>query len=90
MRATDTDYTDKFGPSIARHDIEWPMYSFSAPAVDFWNGLANGLRERGWPEDKIKWWLQSKHARWMMDGPVSDNLSELGRSYAKIATDEEI
>ncbi len=71
-----TDYTGKVG---ALHHIEneWPMYSFTAPAYNFWNGVANELERRGMSQKAIKEFLQSKDTRWMMDH-YGERLEQLG------------
>lgn len=71
------DYTGRLGPLTS--DAEWAMYSFERPAFMFWNAIANALRARGWSEEEIKEWLQSKEPRWMLDG-------EMGRSFEAMAS----
>lgn len=61
---------------------DWPMYSFDRPSRILWNALANGLAERGWTEDQIRKWLQSKSARYALDSDLGDALRDLGHAYA--------
>ena len=88
MRSSDTDYTGNIGPSPRMAEyresnpVPWPMYSFETPAFCFWNGVANGFRRAGWTEDEIQGWLQSKLARWEMDGNDHE-IEELGERFAK-------
>lgn len=88
-RAEHLDVTGRIGPL---HDTlhgqvpEWPMYSFQAPSMAVWGGIAQRLHERGWSEKRIREWLQSKNARWAMDGALGDALADLATGYAdKIA-----
>ena len=62
---------------------EWPMYSFSRPAWLLWNAIANGLIEKGWTEEEIKFWLQSKDTRWALDGDLGEEIEKLGKKYAR-------
>lgn len=61
---------------------EWPMYSYSRPAGMLWNALAAELNRKGWTDDEIREWLQSKHPRWALDGDLGDKLRDLGTEYA--------
>jgi len=61
------DYTGKLGSLFVNTTAEWKMFSFETPSSLFWNGVANALKEKGYSEVKIKEWLQSKEARWLMD-----------------------
>lgn len=84
MKTKHIDITDKIGP-LWRNPEEpaWPMYSFNGPSFMLWNAIANGLHARGWSNKQIKDWLQSKGARWALDGSVGDAIEKLGREYAK-------
>jgi hypothetical protein len=74
----DEDFTGKLGPLYRSEEVpEWPMYSFSRVAYEFWNGFANGLLDRGLTEDEVKDELQSKGVRWLLD-QHGDNLESLG------------
>jgi hypothetical protein len=75
------DVTDKIGPMAA--EIEWPMFSFVRPTHIVWNTIANVLHERGWSEAKIQDWLQSKEARWALDGALGDALTDAAEQYAR-------
>lgn len=81
------DITAKIGPMFGPVDFggdpEWPMYSFARPAYIVWNAIANQLYERGWTENEIQEWLQSKAARWALDGDLGTKLEFLGRDFAK-------
>jgi hypothetical protein len=68
-----------------RHDNDQglrPMYSFNSPAHMLWNSIANGLVARGWTEEQVFDWLQSKSARWALDGDLGEAVIELGMKYA--------
>lgn len=82
------DYTGKMGRLYPPHDDkpEWPMYSYERPAWNFWNGVANGLRDMGYSDEQIKGILQSKAARWLLD-KHDDKLQDLGYSMANEAAD---
>jgi hypothetical protein len=89
----DEDFTGKLGPLYRSEEVpEWPMYSFSRVAYEFWNGFANGLLDRGLTEDEVKDELQSKGVRWLLD-QHGDNLESLGRrmarTYELCVTDEQ-
>ena len=78
------DITGKIGelfPSAS--PAEWPMYSYSRPAYILWNAIANALHKKGWSEQEIKDWLQSKETRWALDGELGEQLTKLGQEYAK-------
>lgn len=67
---------------------EWPMYSYERPAWMLWNAIAGALAQKGWTEPMIKEWLQSKKARWALDGYLGEEIDALGRGFAEtIATD---
>ena len=78
------DISGKIGPLFpikAGGEAEWPMYSFERPAWKFWNGVASGLKAKGYSEEETKEWLQSKKARWFLD-EFDDKLFELGEQLA--------
>jgi hypothetical protein len=62
---------------------EWPMYSYDAPAYTVWNAIAAEFNKAGWSDDQIKDWLQSKAARWAMDGDLGDAMRAAGAAYAR-------
>lgn len=68
-------------PASGVFDIT-PMFSFDAPSHCVWTEIANHLLNRGWSEEKIKEWLQSKQARWAMDGELGDMLRTAAAEYA--------
>lgn len=79
------DYTDKLGPLYegeASHR-EWPMYAYRRPAYLFWNGVANGLRDKGYTEEQARDWLQSKNARYSLDGGWETEIEDLGYRLAR-------
>jgi hypothetical protein len=80
------DITDKIGSLYngTKELPEWPMYSFDRPAYYLWNAIANGLHQRGWTEEQIKDWLQSKSARWALDGSLGESIEQLGAEFAAI------
>jgi hypothetical protein len=61
----------------------WPMYSYDAPAYTVWNAIAATFNRAGWSDDQIRDWLQSKHARWAMDGELGAVLRAAGEAYAR-------
>jgi hypothetical protein len=64
---------------------EWPMYSFSRPASILWNAIAAELNKKGWTDDEIREWLQSKRTRWALDGELGDKIRALGVEWAEKA-----
>lgn len=64
---------------------EIPMYSFERPAYILWNGIYNGLRNRGWTDEEAREWLRSKHTRWLLDDVSGELLDMLGKFAAKSA-----
>ena len=90
-RIDSIDITDKIGQLYSlrgsrahpRHPLpEWPMYSYERPASILWNALANALHQRGWTEGEIRDWLQSKYARWALDGYLGEAILQIAESYA--------
>lgn len=78
------DCTGLIGPLFqSKEKCEWPMYSFDRPASIFWNAVAGGLNKRGWTDEQIKTWLQSKNPRWALDGDLSEKIEALGEEFAK-------
>ena len=80
------DITDRIGQIGS--NAEWPMYSHDRAAYMLWNAIANGLAAKGWTEEQIKDWLQSKSARWALDGDLGDAISKLGTEYANTIVEE--
>ena len=78
------DCTGFIGPQLQHSvtDVEWPMYSFDRPAFVVWNAIAANLHARGWTDAEIKDWLQSKCARWALDGELTAFLTEAASRYA--------
>jgi hypothetical protein len=74
------DCTDLIGPHDS--DKPWPMYSYERPAYLVWNAIAGALHKRGWTDSQIKDWLQSKQARWALDGELGEAIQDLGDAYA--------
>lgn len=58
---------------------EFPMFSYERAAYTFWQGVFNGLLENGLSEAQAFEWLQSKDARYLLDGPTAGALCEFGR-----------
>lgn len=65
--------------------VEVPMYSFERPAHIVWDTMSRALMARGWTDDEIKTWLQSKDARHALDGALGDALTRAAKRYAKTA-----
>lgn len=84
MKTAAIDITGKIGNLFHSHETppEWPMYSYSRPAYMLWNAIANGLIAKGWTEEQIKEWMQSKETRWALDGKLGDKILKLGEEYA--------
>lgn len=81
------DITGKIGPLYdTASGAEWPMYSYDTPAYTVWNAVANELHRKGWSEEEIKEWLQSKLSRWAMDGALGEALIEAATQYAATIT----
>ena len=78
------DITGKIGPLPRSDKAEWPMYSFERGGYAFWNGLAGELHAKGWSDEEIRVWLQSKHPRWLLDSR-DDELAALGAKLAESA-----
>jgi len=77
------DCTLEIGPLVTlKEPPEWPMYSFDGPSTFVWNTIATNLYRRGWSDDKIKEWLQSKQPRWALDGDLGDALKALADQWA--------
>lgn len=77
------DISGKIGQMFGRPGSpEWPMYSYERPAYMVWNAVASSLHDRGWTDDQIKEWLQSKNARWALDGTLGDALYATARKWA--------
>ena len=77
------DITMKVGQLHSVHENpDWPMFSYERPASILWNAIANGLHKRGWSEDKIREWLQSKNPRYALDGSLGTAIEEIGKIFA--------
>lgn len=82
-RTTDYDVTGKIGPLYPQEaEPAWPMYSFDVPSRSVWCAIAQEMRSAGWRESRIRDWLQSKEARWALDGELGSALVEAARDYA--------
>ena len=64
-------------------DVDCPMYSFEQPAYIVWNSITRALMARGWSEDQVKEWLQSKEARWALDGSLGAAIERAAKQYAR-------
>lgn len=80
---TRIDITGRIGDMFPIQNPEWPMYSFGRPAYILWNEIANALVKKGWTEDEIKYWLQSKDTRWALDWSLGDMIREVAIKYAE-------
>lgn len=45
--------------------------------------IARGLHRRGWTDEEIKAWLQSKNPRWALDGELGDLITSIGEIYSR-------
>lgn len=77
------DITGKIGELYSIRNPEWPMYSFGRPAYILWNAIGEALTAKGWTEDQIRDWLQSKSPRWALDNDLGDTLRAIGKTYAE-------
>jgi hypothetical protein len=92
-----TDYIEPYdcgghiGPLYERTEKPaWPMYSFDHAAEYVWNAIAANLNKRGWSDDEIRTWLQSKRTRWALEGELGDMLRAAATEFAeKFISDEE-
>ena len=75
------DCTLWIGPFLS--DAPWSMYSYERPASILWNAIAGEFYRNGWTDEEIKEWLQSKEARWALDGMLGEDIENLGREFAK-------
>jgi hypothetical protein len=62
------------------------MYSYDRPSWTLWDALANALSKKGWTEEEIKDWLQSKEPRWALDGDLGNSIRDVGAAYADKAS----
>lgn len=62
------DITGDIGNLYANSSPSVPMYSFSRPAYLFWQGVYAQMIDKGYTHDAAIEFLQSKNARWMLDG----------------------
>ena len=75
--------SERIGPLYtSEKPAEITMYSYERPARIFWRGFIEGLANKGWTEQEIIEWLESKAARWMLDG-MDTELFDLGFTTAK-------
>jgi hypothetical protein len=77
------DCTGHIGPY--KSDSPWAMYSFNTPSYALWNAIASEMNSRGWDDEEIQEWLQSKAARWALDGELGEALIKLGKKFGKTA-----
>jgi hypothetical protein len=78
------DCTGKIGPLYpkdAQH-VTWPMYSFDGPSSLVWNAIAANLHKRGWSDKRIKEWLASTDARYVLDGTLGNHLVATADKWA--------
>lgn len=86
------DITGEIGPLFVGKAPRTPMYSYRFPSDYFWNGIANGLKKKGFTKKEIRDWLQSKMARWTIDGHAGKieklgeeiGLKENAKSFRKL------
>ena len=96
MQPTSTDYGDgveqydcswqigQLGEvdKLTGEAFEWPMFSFERPAEIVWCAIAKNLHSRGWSDEQIKAWLQSKNTRWALDFNLGDAIAEACDKWA--------
>lgn len=80
------DYTATFRqlgtPARDERDDSVESYSYDRPAYIFWNAFVNGLIASGLTEAEAIEWVQSKKARWMLDGELSDVIEGIAYEWA--------
>jgi predicted transcriptional regulator len=79
-----TEYGDSYD-CTGHLNSEWPMYSFETPSFMLWNAIASEMNAKGWTDEEIKEWLQSKAARWACDGELGEAIIKLGKKFGKKA-----
>jgi hypothetical protein len=78
------DISGKIGPLFLNDKKpDWPMYSYERPGWMLWNAIAGRLHEKGWSDDEIRVWLQSKEPRWALDGELGDAIKAIGEKFAE-------
>lgn len=86
------DCTSWVGPLWPMMAVErpapWPMYSFERPSTILWNAVATALNRKGWSDDEIKSWLQSKGPRWALDNELGTSLEVIGELFARSITEK--
>ncbi len=63
---------------------EYPMYSYERPAWMVWGAVADEMQKRGWKEEQILEWLQSKNARWALDGELGNMIAGAVAKWAEL------
>ena len=76
--------TLEIGPLEA--NVNCPMYSYDTPSRLFWRSVIDTLQERGWSEENIKSFLQSKDPRWALDSELGDTIMMVASLYASQVT----
>jgi len=71
-------------PTVDRNDPNvWKMYSYERPASMVWNIIGQVMTNKGYPEEEIKAWFQSKSPRWALDGSLGDVLENVVKEWAE-------
>lgn len=84
------DCTGDIGPLYpASGTVTCPMYSFHRPAYALWNAIGRELHAKGWTEEQVRWWFQSKAARHHLDGKLGDTLEGIGMAYAGLVDEQD-
>jgi hypothetical protein len=78
-KISEEDYADRIGQRGS--GAEWEMQSFNRVAYIFWDAFAKQLRRKGLTEDQVKYELQSKGTRWMLDAGM-ERIEQLAESMA--------
>jgi hypothetical protein len=66
------------------------MHSYDRAAYLLWNAIGGALNKRGWPDAKIKAYLQSKLVRVALDNELGDMIERLGKRFAKTIADDDV
>lgn len=65
------------------------MYSYERVAMVFWRSFIEELVINGMTDDKVRWLLQSKNMRWMLDAR-EEKIEELAKKLAKDQYNQQI
>lgn len=61
-----------------------PMYSYERAAWMLWQAVYDGLLSNGHTHKSAVEWLQSKNARWALDGELGQKIASIGFEFGRI------